>query len=65
MTLILPVDVTDDDVMHSRVPIFSTYRMKVLERGRVTIPKAIRDSLGISAGHDVDIIVIPVKEGEP
>ena len=64
MSLILPVHVSDDDVMRSKVPIFSTYRMKVLDKGRVTIPKAIRDSLGIKAGHDVDIIVIPVKEGD-
>ena len=44
--------------------------MRVTEKGQVTIPKDIRDRLGIKPGSDVDFVVADtgimlVKNGDP
>lgn len=43
--------------MPERVP------AKVLERGRVTIPKDVRDELGLEAGDRVWVEVEPIDDG--
>jgi len=62
MRYILPVTVTDGMVMAS------TYRGEVRGQGRVTIPKNIREALGLAAGDSVDVTIRPandpVKEGD-
>ncbi|HYI61982.1 MAG TPA: AbrB/MazE/SpoVT family DNA-binding domain-containing protein [Acidimicrobiales bacterium] len=45
--------------------------MKVTEKGQVTIPKDLRDAMGIGAGSDVeferegDTIVVRKRNGDP
>jgi antitoxin PrlF len=46
--------------------------VRVTEKGQVTIPKELRDELGIGAGSEVDfervddtIVIRKVKEGSP
>jgi len=55
LSLLLPVTVTDDMVMAS------TYRGEVRGQGRVTIPKNIREALGLGAGDQIDVTVRPVR----
>ena len=58
ISLMLPVLVTDDTIM------VSTYRGEVRGQGRVTIPKPIRQALGLSAGDSVDVTIRVVKDKE-
>ena len=61
MNLILPIILSPEQEARIVMPPQSAYRMKVLDRGRVTVPKAIRDALRIAAGDEVDIIIMPVR----
>ena len=65
LSLMLPIILTDEEAARIVMPPQSTYRAEVRERGRIVVPKSIRESLGLSAGDEVDVIVVPVKKGDP
>jgi len=64
LRLMLPIILSDEQAARIVIPPQSTYRMKVLGQGRITVPKSVRDALGIVAGDEVDIIVTPARDRE-
>jgi len=69
MDLLLPVRLTDAQAARIGLPLMSTYKAEIQERGRLGVPKAIREGLGLAAGDAVVVTIRPandpVKEGDP